>query len=447
MTFRILHMCTIVKNSLKSNQSLRNGIYDSLCTRYSYLLKTHVPLQCDVKNATFFVNKSGDELWKGVTSVSNAGRRRGRAKGLARKRDLNRGQLLGVGKIPIQFPGLNTSVFRGKELVQQQKLPVDPEREEKLAKLRQTQVGRRRNKLSPLERGWTGAQMGGRKLGPPDPVGEDHFDGFESWILESKIISCMTGTLGRKSRFSLFVITGNGNGLAGFAVAKAPTAKAASITAKNRAGQKLMFIPRYKEHTVLHDFFTQFGRTKIFVTKMHEGYGLVCHRAIKACCEAIGIKDIYAKVEGSKNLQNIIKAFFIGLLRQKSYQQLADEKRLHLVEFRSENGNYPEVIASPLKVRKAEEVQSHEIRNFTQYVMGGKVVLRKKKYPPFFTKLPSWKVKLRKLERLRHGDDTRMKLIAEYGALHSFLTEKYPEAKLKLPKWKKKRESDETEME
>jgi len=68
--------------------------------------------------------------------------------------------------------------------------------------------------------------------------------------------------------------------------------------------------------SVLHDFFTQFGSTKIFVTKMHEGYGLVCHRAIKACCEAIGIKDIYAKVEGAMNIQNIIKAFFIGLLRQ-----------------------------------------------------------------------------------------------------------------------------------
>jgi len=67
---------------------------------------------------------------------------------------------------------------------------------------------------------------------------------------------------------------------------------------------------------VLHDFFTQFGDTKIFVKKMHEGYGLVCHRAIKACCEAIGIKDIYAKVEGSTNLQHIIKAFFIGLLQQ-----------------------------------------------------------------------------------------------------------------------------------
>lgn len=59
----------------------------------------------------------------------------------------------------------------------------------------------------------------------------------------------MTGTLGRKSRISAFVVTGNGNGLAGFALAKAPASKAALKTAKNRAGQKLIYIPRYKEHT------------------------------------------------------------------------------------------------------------------------------------------------------------------------------------------------------
>lgn len=111
-------------------------------------------------------------MWKGVTSVSNAGKRRGRARGLPRKRDLNKGQIIGVGKIPIQFPGLNTSVFRGRELVQQRKLPIDPEREEKLAKLRQSQTGSKRVKLSPLERGWTSAGMGGRKIGPPDPIGE-----------------------------------------------------------------------------------------------------------------------------------------------------------------------------------------------------------------------------------------------------------------------------------
>ncbi|XP_072761676.1 small ribosomal subunit protein uS5m [Anoplolepis gracilipes] len=444
MACRLLRICRIVNNSIKNVQSVNNDISNLLSVNHPHLLKTNVPLLNNARNSTFFVNKSASELWKGVTSVSNAGRRRGRAKGLARKRDLNKGQIIGVGKVAIQFPGLNAPIFRGKELVQQQKLSVDPEREEKLAKLRQSEIKPKYIKLSPLERGWTSAGMGGRKIGPPDPIGEDSFEGFETWILESKIITCMTGNLGRKSRISTFVVTGNGNGLAGFALAKAPVTKAALKIAKNRAGQRLIYIPRYKDHTVLHDFFTQFGNTKIFVRKMHEGYGLVCHRAIKCCCEAIGIKDMYAKVEGAKNVKHIIKAFFIGLLQQKSYQQLADEKQLHLVEFKEENGNYPVVLASPSKIRKPEQVSSNETLDFTQYVMGNRVVLKKKKFPPFFTKLPLYKTTLVKRERFRNSEETKLQLRAKYGAIHSFLTEKYPEARLR-PKPKRSENNEAVE--
>ncbi|MPC88362.1 28S ribosomal protein S5, mitochondrial [Portunus trituberculatus] len=67
---------------------------------------------------------------------------------------------------------------------------------------------------------------------------------------------------------------------------------------------------------VLHDFFTQYGATKIYVKKMPEGYGLVCHRAIRTMCQVVGIKDIHAKVEGTCNVQNMTKAFFLGLMNQ-----------------------------------------------------------------------------------------------------------------------------------
>lgn len=67
---------------------------------------------------------------------------------------------------------------------------------------------------------------------------------------------------------------------------------------------------------VFHDFFTAFGKTKLFVQKKNEGFGLKCHRAIKEICVALGIKDIRVKLEGSNNLQHIVKAFFIGLLQQ-----------------------------------------------------------------------------------------------------------------------------------
>lgn len=46
------------------------------------------------------------------------------------------------------------------------------------------------------------------------------------------------------------------------------------------------------------------------------GYGLRCHRAIITICKLIGIKDMYAKVSGSKNLINITRALFKALTQQ-----------------------------------------------------------------------------------------------------------------------------------
>lgn len=39
------------------------------------------------------------DLWKGITSVSNAGKKRGRAKNASKSKikDLNRGQIIGIG--------------------------------------------------------------------------------------------------------------------------------------------------------------------------------------------------------------------------------------------------------------------------------------------------------------------------------------------------------------
>ena len=45
-----------------------------------------------------------------MTTVSNQGRMRGRAKGLMRIKDLSKGQKLGFGKNRMVFPGLTTAI-------------------------------------------------------------------------------------------------------------------------------------------------------------------------------------------------------------------------------------------------------------------------------------------------------------------------------------------------
>lgn len=284
-------------------------------------------------------------------------------------------------------------------------------------------------KMNSLDRGWSGAKMPGRSIGAPDTVDEESFEGFDTRVLEMKTVIVMKGNLGRKRRQSVFVVTGNAQGSAGFALAKSVDAKAAMRKAKNRAAQKLMYIELCDGHTVFHDFFCQFGLTKIHVSKKPEGFGLVCHRAIKTICDVVGIKDLHAKIEGPTNVQHVTKAFFLGLLQQKTHQQIAEEKRLHLVELRKENDKFPRIVASPTECRRPDEIRSDEILDFTQYSLNGKIILRKKKFEPFFTKHYSWDIHCRRKEKVRNHDQVKLDMLIEHGELRSFLTDKYPECK------------------
>ncbi len=88
------------------------------------------------------------------------------------------------GKTNIVWPGLNAPILQGKELVVQRELPPDAEREAKILKLRDSMGLFRPLRLSPLERGWSGTKMHGRSIGPPDSIGQDTFDGFDTKVLE-----------------------------------------------------------------------------------------------------------------------------------------------------------------------------------------------------------------------------------------------------------------------
>merc|ERR1711962_804190 len=91
-----------------------------------------------IRNTSFYNKHSAEQLWKGVTSVSNAGKKRGRGKGIGQKRskDLNRGQMIGVGRENIVWPGLNAPIIRGKEMIKREKLPRDDERMNEILKMR-----------------------------------------------------------------------------------------------------------------------------------------------------------------------------------------------------------------------------------------------------------------------------------------------------------------------
>merc|ERR1719228_1779443 len=329
-----------------------------------------------VRSMSYYNTGGADQLWKTMSGVSQQGKKRGRARNLMKKKDLNRGQKVGFGKARGSWPGLTTKVLSGAgvDTTIKEIEPLDETQYQTyLSELEETKKNtgfRGRSRFQdPLERGWSGGKPLGKKFGPPQPMNKDYsFDNFDSVLLEFKTVFKMTGNRGRVRRNSILMVTGNGQGAVGYTVSpgKYGNNQAALKKATNKAGLRLLYVDRYEDRTVYHDFFTQFGKTRIFVKQMTPGHGVVAHRAIRELCRLVGIKDLYAKVEGSMNMQHIVKAFLLGLLRQKTHQALADEKRLHLVEMRKENDYFPRVVASPSDgiVRTKEEIGHNEILDF-----------------------------------------------------------------------------------
>jgi len=387
------------------------------------------------RSAGFLGKKNADDLWKSAVSVSRAGMRRGRGRKINASliKDLNKGQVIGCGEIGMEWPGLNVPVFRGTSKTVQRAVPVNPDAMEKILRLR-SQKSKKKRRLHPLVRGFTSAKLDGMEIS--NNTAASKFDttvrpilpGFKTIVMNTRVTSRMSGPLGRVSKFNMLVAVGNGNGMVGIGRARKTAKYSSVLQARSRAQQKLMYVPRHENRTVLHDFFTQFGRAKIEVRVRPEGYGLKCQRHLKVLCQLIGIKDLYAKFHGNKNIDQNVKAFLLGLINQKSHQTIADEVGLNIVEVDPARHNFPKIIAAPEKSVERKTFEHESMCNFSLYTMNDKIVFRQPKFQLFYTKTIGWQNHLNKEEKRRNQDDVRRRLKIKYGQVQSFLAEKYPEA-------------------
>ena len=348
-------------------------------------------------------------------------------------KDLNKGQVIGVGSVNMVWPGLNAPVLKGREVVQQKKLPQDKNYLINLLKVRNEMDTYRRSKQHPLERGWSGAKMGGKSIGPPqvDPrqgdLETDTFAGFDSRVLMLKNFNVMRGGEGRTRQVVGMVVTGNRKGLVGFATLQGSEAREVITDCKNSAAQKLRYIERdLSSNTIVHDFVSQYRGVRIYAFKKPQGYGVVAHRCIHEICKVVGIDNIYCKVEGPvKNYIDVTKAFMFGLSEQRSFQSMADEKQLHVVELREENDYFPNVVASPSNgyVRSHAEIGPTEVTDFRMYLNDGEIIdVQPHKYPEWVNTQGFVKYLTKFQKVIRNRQENRVYLKAKYGQLDSFLT-------------------------
>jgi len=371
------------------------------------------------------MRRTKNELWKTITSVSKSGQKKGRRSTRQTIRPLERFYRIGSSPLKVQFPGLNTSIERGitqPVLVQEQLEDEIKESDLAVRKTLQesgmTSKRRKREKLHPLERGFSGHQIVGQKLGPPPPVGDISMDDFQTYCLQVKRTSNMTRVFGRVHTMSSLVITGNGRGLAGYAVGKAGIHRTnnAIIKAMNMAARKLFYVELLEDRTIFQDFYAECRNTKIFAQRRPAGFGLRCHPRLQKICEVIGIKDIYVKVEGNtKNYLALTHAFVTGLLNQETHQQLAERKGLHVVEMKPGRQYYPEVVASPIlsTLKTEEDLLPIDRLKLDDFYGEGRYPLYKQKPPPFYAKLEGHLDAEWRKHPFRNQEQAKIRLLAD----------------------------------
>ncbi|CAG7849978.1 Probable 37S ribosomal protein S5, mitochondrial [Serendipita indica DSM 11827] len=116
------------------------------------------------------------------------------------------------------------------------------------------------------------------------------------------------GGKGRMPSWYVLTVAGNGDGLVGIGEGKDAENARAIEKSFIAACKDLDWVDRYENRTLWNDINTKWGATRVTLRPRPIGFGLRCNPYIHQLCKAAGIKDISAKVWGSRNGMNIIKA-------------------------------------------------------------------------------------------------------------------------------------------
>lgn len=128
---------------------------------------------------------------------------------------------------------------------------------------------------------------------------------IEKMISVNRVTKVVKG--GRIMGFAALTVVGDGNGGIGMGRAKSKEVPVAVQKAVKEA-RKCMVKVSLRHGTVHHTVMAKHGATTVYLQPAKEGTGLIAGGAMRAIFEAVGVKNITAKVHGSTNPYNVVRA-------------------------------------------------------------------------------------------------------------------------------------------
>lgn len=112
---------------------------------------------------------------------------------------------------------------------------------------------------------------------------------------------------GKIFSFSAVTVVGDGNGRIGIGRGKAREVPVAIQKSLENARKNMRHVV-LKNDTLHHEVIGKHGATRVFMKPASDGTGIIAGGAMRAVFEVLGIKNVLAKIGGSTNPVNVVRA-------------------------------------------------------------------------------------------------------------------------------------------
>ena len=130
---------------------------------------------------------------------------------------------------------------------------------------------------------------------------------------------------GRRFSFNAIVVVGDGKGYVGVGFGKANEVTDAITKATENAKKNLLRIP-IVNGTIPHALIGKFGAARVLLKPASPGTGIIAGGAVRAIMDSAGIRDILAKLLGSSNPHNVVKATMQALTNMRDAYIVAQSR-------------------------------------------------------------------------------------------------------------------------
>jgi len=155
-------------------------------------------------------------------------------------------------------------------------------------------------------------------------------DGYiEKLVTINRVAKVVKG--GRQFGFTALTVVGDGNGRVGLGYGKAREVPLAIQKAMEKARRDMKQVT-LNDGTLQYPLKGRHGAARVYMQPASEGTGIIAGGAMRAVFEAVGVRNVLAKIIGTNNPINVVRATINGLSTMQNPESVAAKRGKSVAE-------------------------------------------------------------------------------------------------------------------